>query len=567
MPQSFATPSPGAGAFQAAQPNALPAFIQALLASQQQAQNMQAQKQQMALAQQQAQQQAQLFPLQLAAQQQAIDTGALNLGVAQRQAKEFLTVPPSYQGISGVNPQQTFSTAAEQNQWIAQNTPEQDAKEAQYLERLEATSPALADAEEKKIESQPGGQARLDRMHRYIESSKAAQGFVSGAVKFSTAELNDKTKQLIEQSREKAASTLKLELQKNNIAFKTTELETKVGIAAANRAQKYLIESNKLDQQKWYQEAKVSYMQAGLQEKDADRAARIEIANSQNQLKEEVNQINLYKQTSKANAATEAPAIGGPSTMQAPGGGITINVGAPPTAQQPAQSNSFSATPAGYQNIVQQAAQQNGVDPNLISAIATQESNWNPQATSSAGAQGIMQLMPDTAKSLGVTKPFDPAQNIMGGTKYFAGLLKKYGGNVDAALAAYNGGDSQAQLVMQGKLPSKPETRNYVHEIHNAYYGGGAPPAGGGGKPPAPNAPPDVNYGTGGQAGVSSKVKGIQSETDPARVQQALDATKTSNGQSWAGKKGTLEIRDAASRRLQELKKPSAIQKQGKPPS
>lgn len=89
-------------------------------------------------------------------------------------------------------------------------------------------------------------------------------------------------------------------------------------------------------------------------------------------------------------------------------------------------------------DIFERAAAKYNVSLDLLKAVGKQESNFNPTAVSRCGAQGIMQLMPATAASLGVTDSFDPEQNIMGGAKYLAGLLNNYNGNVSFALAAYN---------------------------------------------------------------------------------------------------------------------------------
>ncbi|HEX3078518.1 MAG TPA: transglycosylase SLT domain-containing protein [Lachnospiraceae bacterium] len=92
------------------------------------------------------------------------------------------------------------------------------------------------------------------------------------------------------------------------------------------------------------------------------------------------------------------------------------------------------------EDIFEKAADKYNVDIDLLKAIAKQESNFNPKAESHSGAQGVMQLMPATAKSLGVTDSFDAEQNIMGGAKYISSLLDKYNGDTKLALAAYNAG-------------------------------------------------------------------------------------------------------------------------------
>ncbi len=114
-------------------------------------------------------------------------------------------------------------------------------------------------------------------------------------------------------------------------------------------------------------------------------------------------------------------------------------------------------------NIVQQAASTHGVPENLIRAVIKQESGGDSKAVSNKGASGLMQLMPATAKELGVTDLFDPAQNINGGTKYLASLLKRYNGDVPKALAAYNAGPGIVDKV--GGVPNWKETKNYVKTI------------------------------------------------------------------------------------------------------
>ena len=103
-------------------------------------------------------------------------------------------------------------------------------------------------------------------------------------------------------------------------------------------------------------------------------------------------------------------------------------------------SSDSVSSPENLEEYFKEASETYGVDINLLKAIARQESNFNPSATSSAGAMGVMQLMPSTAKGLGVTNAYDAQQNIMGGAKLMAQNLKKYNGDVSLALAAYNAG-------------------------------------------------------------------------------------------------------------------------------
>lgn len=119
------------------------------------------------------------------------------------------------------------------------------------------------------------------------------------------------------------------------------------------------------------------------------------------------------------------------------------------------------------QPMVQQYAAQYGVDAQLINAVIQQESGFNPNAVSSAGAQGLMQLMPSTAKGLGVKNAFDPAENLQGGIRHLSGLMEKYHGNVALALAAYNAGGGTVDKF--NGIPPYKETQQYVRKILAAY--------------------------------------------------------------------------------------------------
>lgn len=120
-------------------------------------------------------------------------------------------------------------------------------------------------------------------------------------------------------------------------------------------------------------------------------------------------------------------------------------------------------TKAQIQGIVSRVAQKYQVDEKLVNAVIRQESGFNPKATSHCGAMGLMQLMPNTAKELGVKDAYNPLQNIEGGVKYLSNLLKRYNGNTVLALAAYNAGPSNVDKY--SGVPPFSETQNYVKNI------------------------------------------------------------------------------------------------------
>jgi soluble lytic murein transglycosylase-like protein len=124
------------------------------------------------------------------------------------------------------------------------------------------------------------------------------------------------------------------------------------------------------------------------------------------------------------------------------------------------------------------AAKKHGIDPALLAGLVKQESGFNPNAGSPAGARGLTQLMPGTAAGLGVTNVLDPAQSLDGGAKYLRQQLDAFGGDVTRALAAYNAGPGAVQRY--GGVPPYAETQNYVRVVQaNAaqYRAGGAAPS------------------------------------------------------------------------------------------
>jgi soluble lytic murein transglycosylase-like protein len=166
--------------------------------------------------------------------------------------------------------------------------------------------------------------------------------------------------------------------------------------------------------------------------------------------------------------------IGELSTMLRPPTPAAAPAAAPAPTQQPfsaqlagAMSPSAAAPAAAgsnpYAAEIAAAAARNGVDPALLTGLIRAESNFDPNATSPAGAQGLAQLMPATAAGLGVTNPLDPAQAIEGGAKYLRQQLDHFGGDASKALAAYNAGPGAVERF--GGVPPYPETQNYVRRV------------------------------------------------------------------------------------------------------
>ena len=123
--------------------------------------------------------------------------------------------------------------------------------------------------------------------------------------------------------------------------------------------------------------------------------------------------------------------------------------------------------PRLYEGHIQRAASRYAMDPLLIKAVIKAESNFDSQAVSAKGAKGLMQLMPDTAADLNVWNPFDPQENILGGTNYLRQMMARFGGNLRLALAAYNAGPGRVEAA-QG-IPLIPETQQYVSNVIQHY--------------------------------------------------------------------------------------------------
>jgi soluble lytic murein transglycosylase-like protein len=131
-------------------------------------------------------------------------------------------------------------------------------------------------------------------------------------------------------------------------------------------------------------------------------------------------------------------------------------------------NETLGGTDGKLDRIVRDAAARHNMDPALVKAVISTESGWNSQAVSRKGAVGLMQLIPGTAQRFGVGNPFDPAQNVEGGTTYLKSLLDRYNGDLNKSLAAYNAGEGAVDR--SGGVPAYPETQRYVQKVQDVYF-------------------------------------------------------------------------------------------------
>ncbi|AJY76342.1 lytic transglycosylase domain-containing protein [Paenibacillus beijingensis] len=179
------------------------------------------------------------------------------------------------------------------------------------------------------------------------------------------------------------------------------------------------------------------------------------------------------------HAAAERPPASGPNgtgLQSAAESGTNAGQGGNPLWDARLQAGSLAEPgfePAAYDPLISEAASKYGVDASLIKAVISSESSFNAEAVSSSGAKGLMQLMDDTARSLGVSDAFDPSQNIEAGTRYLSYLIRKYDGSVPTALAAYNAGPGRLERLgigsgselAAGFLSLPLETQRYVTKV------------------------------------------------------------------------------------------------------
>jgi soluble lytic murein transglycosylase-like protein len=170
-------------------------------------------------------------------------------------------------------------------------------------------------------------------------------------------------------------------------------------------------------------------------------------------------------QTMVATLTGQPAATAQPAAATQPSASASSFAGALANAQGAATQTSPSATDGAtaFGAEIDAAAASNGIDPALLKGLVSQESGFDPNARSGAGALGLTQLMPGTAASLGVTNPLDPAQSLQGGARYLREQLDRFGGDERLALAAYNAGPGA--VAKYGGVPPYAETQNYVNSV------------------------------------------------------------------------------------------------------
>jgi soluble lytic murein transglycosylase-like protein len=179
------------------------------------------------------------------------------------------------------------------------------------------------------------------------------------------------------------------------------------------------------------------------------------------QLQAMIEQTRQSAVTGIAPGASTSPAA---AAQQPTAFASALQAAASSSAAAPsAQGATGAAQSSPYDALVEQAAQRNGVDPAVLHGLIQQESGFDPNAQSGAGASGLTQLMPGTAASLGVANPLDPTEAIEGGARYLSQMLGTFGGNTADALAAYNAGPGAVKQY--GGVPPYAETQSYVTKV------------------------------------------------------------------------------------------------------
>lgn len=169
---------------------------------------------------------------------------------------------------------------------------------------------------------------------------------------------------------------------------------------------------------------------------------------------ERVRQLEALIEQTEATASGVAPSAAPAANFSTALRAATASV---------SEGQQAGAGTGAYDSMIEQAAARNGIDPALLHGLIQQESGYDPNSRSSAGAMGLTQLMPQTASSLGVANPMDPAESIEGGARYLGQLMREFSGNTTDALAAYNAGPGAVKQY--GGVPPYAETQSYVTKV------------------------------------------------------------------------------------------------------
>jgi soluble lytic murein transglycosylase-like protein len=181
-------------------------------------------------------------------------------------------------------------------------------------------------------------------------------------------------------------------------------------------------------------------------------------------------------EASAVGGQTATPALGEATALTQPTATTTALPGTPTAAPTTAAYEAGETTSAvPFSETIEAASAKYGINPSLLAGLIEQESHFDPTVGSGAGAQGLTELMPETAAFLGVTDPHDPTQSIEGGARLLSEKLSEFGGNTELALAAYNAGSGAVQQY--NGIPPYPETQDYVQKVLGyaaGYESGGA---------------------------------------------------------------------------------------------
>ncbi len=274
----------------------------------------------------------------------------------------------------------------------------------------------------------------------------------------------------------------------------------------------------------------------------------------------------VYFNEAPPPAKTAKPPVNGPVAAGNTSNSVRTNSAGFVVRNSPSPSNSTGASSVSrerLEELIQTVAARHHVDPALVRAVVKVESGGNPEAVSRKGAMGLMQLMPETAVEMGVTKVFDPQENLDAGVRQLRVLLERYNGDLDKALAAYNAGAGAVDRA--GGVPRNSETRDYVRKVTNNYFQSDAglqviaAPTGQTSASPgiansASNAKPGSSAKLAGNGDAAGHAASSSSSTSPANAgssagtMQPANTTSAANTTASAPAHHIYQVRDSQGR-------------------